>query len=59
MDNFTSKKTGKKNKSGDWYISELETALGPLQERNSRYARKVSPCDQSSFGYAQKWYEAV
>ena len=28
------KKAGKKNRSGDWFISELETALGPLQDNN-------------------------
>ena len=27
-------KAGKKNRSGDWFISELETALGPLQDNN-------------------------
>ena len=52
-------KAGKKNRSGDWFISELETALGPLQERNisSADTSGIEIGDMFFFSYGAKYPE--
>ena len=53
------KKAGKKKRSGDWFISELETSLGPLQERNisSADTSGIEIGDMFFFSYGAKYPE--